>query len=247
MAAENQTFAWPNGARAALSFSFDDARHSQLEPGIPVLDSHGVRGTFYVSLGNVRARQADWHRAAERGHEIGNHSLRHACSGNFPFARENPLEDYCLDRMEAELLAANEAIEGLLGVRPQTFAYPCGQTFVGRGEALASYVPVVARHFVVGRRAFDEVHNHPLYCDLACATSLDLDCADLGRAMAQVEAAAADGGWLIFMSHDVGPHGRQTTRTEVLDALCRHAVSGGSGLWVDTAAAIGNYVRERQG
>lgn len=244
MAIDHQPFTWPGGARAAVSFSFDDARHSQLDPGIPVLDAHGVRGTFYVSLGNVRERQAEWHRAAESGHEIGNHSLRHACSGNFPFARNNPLEDYCLDRMEAELLAANEAIEGLLGVRPNTFAYPCGQTFVGRGEALASYVPVVARHFVVGRHAFDEVHNHPLYCDLAQATSLDLDCADLDHAMRLLEAAVQDGGWIIFMSHEVAPSGAQATRPDVLDALCRHVAEAANGLWADTVAAVGSYVRD---
>jgi hypothetical protein len=46
-----------------------------------------------------------------------------------------------------ELLAANETLEELLGVRPRTFAYPCGQRFVGAGENTRSYVPVVARHF----------------------------------------------------------------------------------------------------
>ena len=237
--ADPQPFAWPGGARAAVSFSFDDARSSQLERGIPILDAHGVRATFYVSLDNVRRREADWRRVAGGGHEIGNHSLHHPCSANFAWSREHALEDYCLDRMEAELLAANAAIEDLLGVRPRTFAYPCGQTFVGRGEATASYVPLVARHFVVGRHAFDEVHNHPLYCDLAQATSRDLDCADLGHAMRLLDAAVADGGWIIFMSHDVAPSGAQATRPDVLEALCRHVTDAANGLWVDTVEAVG--------
>ena len=212
MRIERQPFVWPGGARAAVSFSFDDARASQLDRGIPILDAHGVRATFYVSLDNVRARQAEWRRVAASGHEIGNHSLHHPCSANFPWSRAHALEDYCLDRMEAELLAANAAIEEMLRVRPQTFAYPCGQTFVGRGEGAASYVPLVARRFVVGRHAFDEVHN--------------------------------DGGWLVFMSHDVAPSGAQATRPDVLEALCRRVTDAASGLWVDKVAAVGGYIRD---
>jgi peptidoglycan/xylan/chitin deacetylase (PgdA/CDA1 family) len=237
-------FAWPEGKRAALSLSFDDARLSQADVGLPVLDRHGVRGTFYVTLRSVLERLDTWRAAVAAGHEIGNHSLRHACSGNFEFARQNPLEAYTLERMERELLEASDQIEQTLGVRPLTFAYPCGQTFVGRGESLKSYVPVVARHFVVGRRAFDEVHNHPVYCDLARATSLDLDCASLDEAMAMIERAAADGGWVIFMSHDVGEGGRQTTLTGVLDEVCRYATDPENGIWIDTVAAIGSYVRD---
>jgi len=241
-----EPFAWPGGARAAVSFSFDDARPSQLDVGLPILEARGVRATFYVSPGNMRARLARWRRVAERGHEIGNHSLHHPCSANFPWSRARALEDYSLDRMEAELLAANRAIEDLLGVRPQTFAYPCGQTHVGRGERLASYAPVVARHFAVGRTAFDEVHNHPLLCELALATSLELDRCDFHHAMQLVEDAAQDGGWLIFMSHDVGDGGRQVTRADVLDALCRTVTDEGNSLWVDTVATVGHYVREAQ-
>ena len=244
MRIERQPFVWPGGARAAVSFSFDDARASQLDRGIPILDAHGVRATFYVSLDNVRARQAEWRRVAASGHEIGNHSLHHPCSANFPWSRAHALEDYCLDRMEAELLAANAAIEEMLRVRPQTFAYPCGQTFGGRGEGAASYVPLVARRFVVGRHAFDEVHNDPLYCDLAQAASRDLDCADLTHAMRLLDAAVADGGWLIFMSHDVAPSGAQATRPDVLEALCRRVTDAASGLWVDKVAAVGGYIRD---
>jgi peptidoglycan/xylan/chitin deacetylase (PgdA/CDA1 family) len=239
-------FAWPYGKRAALSLSFDDARISQADVALPLLDRHNVKGTFYVTLRNALERLDAWRAAAGAGHEIGNHSLRHACSGNFDFARENPLESYTLERMERELLRANDEIEDALGVRPATFAYPCGQTFVGRGESLSSYVPVVARNFLVGRRAFDEVHNHPLYCDLARATSLDLDCASLDEAVAMIERAAADDGWVIFMSHDVGEGGRQTTLTGVLDEVCRYAADPANGIWLDTVAAVGSYVRDAQ-
>lgn len=239
-------FNWPDGKRMALSLSFDDARLSQADVAMPILDGPGVKGTFYVSMRNVALRLLRWRETVAHRHEVGNHSLLHACSGNFDFARANPLESYTLDRMERELLQAGEQIDETLGVRPTTFAYPCGQTFVGRGELQRSYVPIVARHFLVGRHAFNEVHNHPVYCDLAMATSLDLDCKTLDEAMAMIERAAADDGWLIFMSHDVGDGGRQTTLAGVLEEVCAYAADPANGIWIDTVANVGAYVKEHR-
>lgn len=48
--------------------------------------------------------------------------------------------------MEDEILRANTYIETKLGVTPRTFAYPCGQTTIGRRENAQSYVPVIAKH-----------------------------------------------------------------------------------------------------
>jgi peptidoglycan/xylan/chitin deacetylase (PgdA/CDA1 family) len=242
-----EPFEWPEGRRAALSLTFDDARPSQLERGLPVLDRCGVRATFYASIDPMAARLEEWRQVAEAGHEIGNHGLYHPCSGNFDFARDNPLESYTLERMEAELIEANDAIEELIGARPRTFAYPCGQDFVGTGRECRSYVPVVDRLFVVGRRAFDETHNHPLYCDLARATGMDSDCAEPAQLMALMQAAAEDGGWLLLFGHDVGEDGRQTTRIEALEALCRHAQDPANGIWVDTVLTVGQYVQSRRG
>jgi peptidoglycan/xylan/chitin deacetylase (PgdA/CDA1 family) len=245
---ETASFAWPDGQRAALSLSFDDARPSQLDRGIPLLDARGVRGTFYVSIGRLEERRAEWRAAAERGHEIANHSLTHPCSGNFSFARSHPLENYSLEQMERELLEASDAIERLVGTRPSTFAYPCGQAFVGRGEETRSYVPLVAKHFVVGRAGFNEIHNDPAFCDLAQATGMMMDDLPFEALRAMLDAAIAAGGWLILAGHDVGEGGRQTTIADALDALCRYATDDSRGVWVDTVAAIGQYIAAtRQG
>src|SRR5690606_234668 len=134
----------PGDARMALSLSFDDGRASQVDVGLDVFARHDARVTLYVVPSAVEARLDGWKRAVAAGHEIGNHSLTHSCSGNFPFAREKALEQHTLARMRAELVEANERIAALLGTTPRTFAYPCGQTFVGRGRDTRSYVPVVA-------------------------------------------------------------------------------------------------------
>lgn len=246
MAETSRAWTWPDGKRVALSLTFDDARPSQVDQGIPILDAHGVKATFYVSPARLSDRLEGWQAAVAAGHEIANHTLTHPCSANFAFARGNALEDMTLDQMEADILGANGTIERLLGVAPTTFAYPCGQTYVGRGTGVASYVPLVAAHFLAGRGAFNEAHNDPRYCDLAQLFGMAMDDVPFLYLKALLDHAIdGGGGWLVLFGHDVGPDGgRQVTRTDTLDALCQYAADAGSGIWVDTVEAVASYVRK---
>ena len=239
-----QPFVWPEGKRAALSLTFDDARASQVDAALPILEKHGVRATFYVSLENARLRLDEWRRVASAGHEIGNHTLSHPCSGNFPWSRHNALEDYTLTRMEEDIVSANLALQELLGVTPTTFAYPCGETSVGRGEEVVSCVPLVARLFLVGRGAFDTRCNDPAFCDLAQIGGCAADGAEFAHLKNLLDSATQEGGWLLLFSHEVGEEGRQTTRSDALDALCRHVQDPANGIWVDTVDAIGRYIHQ---
>lgn len=242
-----QKFRWPAGKRAAISLTFDDARLSQVDRGLSIFDSYAVRATFYVVPDSVEKRLAGWKEAVANGHEIGNHTVIHPCSGNFSWSRKKALENYTLKNMGRELDEANAAIERLLGVRPTTFAYPCGQKFVGRGRYVKSYVPLVAGRFVVGRGAFDEVGNDPAFCDLAQTTGIDLDGLDFEQAKRLVEQAAAEGRWLIFFGHEIGEAGRQTTMVSTLEALCQYAQEPANGLWIGTVETIGKYIlRQRR-
>ena len=241
------SWSWPEGKGGAVSLTFDDARLSQIDRGLSLLDAYDVKATFYVSAGNVASRLEGWREAAGAGHEIGNHTLNHPCSGNFAFARANALEDYTLERMEAELTGANDAIHHLLNVTPTTFAYPCGQTFVGRGEDVRSYVPLVAKHFVVGRGAFDESANDPVFCDLAQVAAMEADGKTFAQLRQLLDRAADEGRWLVLYGHEVGKADQhQTVSAAALENLCEYLQRSDSRLWVDTVAAVGEYIRSRR-
>lgn len=111
------SFTWPDGRCAAVSLSFDDARPSQANTGIPILDRYGVKATFYLSPNRVPERLAAWRAAAAGEHEMGNHTMTHPCSGNFAWSRTNALEEYTLERLEHELLDANAYIKTTLKPR----------------------------------------------------------------------------------------------------------------------------------
>ena len=235
---------WPEGKRVAVSLSFDDGRASQVDIGLDVINPTGVKVTFFVNPGSetFRSRLAGWKRVVASGHEIGSHSVNHPCTGNFPWSLHNALENYTLEQMSQQLDDANVQIEKFLGVHPVTFAYPCGQKFVGRGPTLKSYVPLIGRKFLVGRGYMDEYYNDPVFCDLAQASGIGFDDMDYIDMVKHISKAAQQGGWVIFAGHDIGQKGFQVTDTIALVALCKYMQDPANGVWVDTVKSIGEYV-----
>lgn len=237
------SFAWPERTRAAVTLSWDDARASQLDVGMPILNQSAVRATFYLNPAEAAAHAEDWRKAVLHGHEMGNHSRYHPCTGNHAFSRDHALETYTLAQIAEELRGCSDDIEGLTGLRPQTFAYPCGQTFVGRGLGVQSYVPVVAGQFLAGR-GYESGHpNDPAYCDLAQLNARRLDGLSFASARLLIDEALELGSWLIFAGHEIGTATRkQTTDARELSKLCRYLASHRSLLWVDTLEAVAGYV-----
>jgi peptidoglycan-N-acetylglucosamine deacetylase len=235
-------FGWfPGRAKGAVSVTFDDARASQLDRGVPVLDRHGVRATFYVLPLAVAKRPDDWKRAVATGHEIGNHTMTHPCSANHSSSRANPLEALTVEQLDHDIAAADDEIDALLGVRPRTFAYPCGQTAVGRGEHKASYVPIVARRFVAGRGYRSETANDPAVCDLALVDAFHADGMDAVALLELVDRAVEQERWTVLVCHEVGASGPLGIAEDALDALCR-GIAGNPRVWVAPVAEVAERI-----
>jgi peptidoglycan/xylan/chitin deacetylase (PgdA/CDA1 family) len=246
-AAEKKPFQWPAGKRLAISLTFDDARLSQPDVGLALLEKCGVKATFFVEPRNLEPRLEGWKKIVAAGHEIGNHSQTHPCTGNYAFSLSNALEDYTLERMAKDLDGGSADIERLLGVKPKTFAYPCGLKFVGRGRDVRSYVPLIAERYLVARGYLDEAANDPAFCDLAQAMGTGFDDMDFAGMKKLVDQAAKDGRWIIFVGHEIGSKGFQVTDTAALEELCKYAKDPANGVWIDTVENIGRYVQQQRG
>src|SRR5258708_28924157 len=100
--------AW-HGKKCAVVLTYDDALNVHLDNVIPLLDSLGLKATFYLSgyFPGSRQRIADWRKAAANGHELGNHTLYHPCIGNQPGREwvnsENDMSKYTVRRLEDEI------------------------------------------------------------------------------------------------------------------------------------------------
>ena len=239
-------FSWPEGKQAALSLSFDDARESQVLVGTNLLDQYGIKATFFVNPGGVEKQLEGWKKAVASGHEIGNHTLTHPCMENFSWSRDNALEDHTLKAMRKEMVDCNKRIEELLHVNAEVFAYPCGQKFVGRGVHTKSYVPLVAKLFLLGRGWMDEGPNDPLYCNFAQLTGVEMDGKTFDQILPLLEQAKKNGQWLVLAGHEMGDAGEQTTRLSMLKQLAEYVQNPANGFWTAPMGTVAKYLQDQK-
>ena len=76
--ATQKPFAWPGGAKAAVSLTYDDAVPVHYQKVGPLLSKHGLGATFYLTVQYLESPR-EWRKLSKRGHELGNHTLFHAC------------------------------------------------------------------------------------------------------------------------------------------------------------------------
>lgn len=242
-------FPWPGGSRGAVTLTFDDGMQSQLATAMPILENYGLRGTFYVNpTPEFLAQGERWAAAHGRGHEVGNHTVSHPCSQNFAFISQNgrtPLESLTLVDIEAEIVETRRLLEQMIpGLGPVSFAYPCYQPFVGRGDSRQSYVPVVARHCVAGRGR-GETPNDPFACDTAYLWSFPCERMTGAQLVGLVEEALALGRWTILTFHGIH-EGHLAVADRDLDMLCAHLARRSAAIWTPTVAEGAQLVQEVQ-
>ena len=241
-----QNFDWPDGKRAAISLSFDDARVSHPKVGKDLFRRLGMPVTYYVLPGPVVQHLEDWKAIVADGHEIGNHTIYHPCTGNFTWSRNKALENYSLASMRQELLAANQQIQELLGVTPVSFAYTCGNTFVGRGSDNQSYVPLIAELFESGRGWMNEAANDPGFADLALLQGIEMDGKDFAEIKPLIDQAIENGSWLLLGGHEIGEDGHQTTRIQMLEELAAYVKSRASEIWIAPVGEVAAHLKAKR-
>ncbi|MBL7750047.1 MAG: polysaccharide deacetylase family protein, partial [Chitinophagaceae bacterium] len=62
------------GKKCAVVITYDDAIDQHLDNALPLLDSLGLKATFYVTAfsPSVQTRMEEWRAMAAKGHELGN-------------------------------------------------------------------------------------------------------------------------------------------------------------------------------
>ncbi len=220
--------AWPGGARAAVSLTYDDALPSQLKHAVPVLERQGLRATFFLS-GKRLSAFAELTRA---GHELGAHTVTHPCDAE--------LARLSLDQMAAELEASIAQVHALGQAGTLTFAYPCGQTRVVGG---ASYVPEVRRRFRAARGVSPEIAE-PGSLDLALVPAFfPATSSDGEDVIAFIERARQRGGWAVVGVHGVSAEGEYLQLSQPAhDRVVAYLAQRQDSLWTAPFGAVADVV-----
>ena len=240
-------FAWPEGRKAAVSLAYDDALDSQLDTAIPALDRHGLKGSFYLILSaeTVRTRLADWRAAAANGHELGNHSLFHQCSGKGPerswVAPQRNLDTTTVAQMRDQVELASTMLQAIDGRSARTYTAPCGEVAAMDGSYLGAVSPLFVGIKLVGGAVVDDmVTLDPAAVPVAAPVGMSG-----AQLIALVEEAGRKGTMANFTFHGIGGDHLQVSaqaHEELLAYLAKHR----DDYWTAPFVDIMGWVRQQQ-
>lgn len=206
--ATQKPFAWPGGAKAAVSLTYDDAVPVHYQKVGPLLSKHGLGATFYLTVQYLESPR-EWRKLSKRGHELGNHTLFHAC-------RQDPeqrytwlddhydLQDYSEGRLRDELAVTNKVIDLIDGGEPRTYGNTCNHVTIGKGDEERSMEPVLRELFVASRGEIASRVITPGNLDFHQLGHFKADGKSFEELKPHIDSAIEKGGWVIFMVHGVG-------------------------------------------
>jgi sialate O-acetylesterase len=148
------------GKKCAVVVTYDDAIDQHLDNAIPVLDSLGLKATFYLTAfsTSIQKRLNEWKKLADKGYELGNHTLFHPCLGGKGREWVKPEYDmskYSVQRMIDETRMANLFLRSLDGKTKRTFAFTCGDMKIGD----SSFINAMKDDFVAARATRNQMHK----------------------------------------------------------------------------------------
>jgi peptidoglycan-N-acetylglucosamine deacetylase len=195
--------AW-NGKKCAVVLTYDDAIDQHLDNAVPVLDSLGLKATFYLTAfsSSMQKRLNDWKKLVNKGHELGNHTLFHPCIGG-PGRNwvkpEYDMRTYTVQQMIDETRMTNLFLKSLDGKKQRTFAFTCGDMKIGD----SSFINGMKDDFVAARGVRSQM-NKINEVDL-----LNVDCYGVnGETGAQLiewaKKAMETNSLLVILFHGVG-------------------------------------------
>jgi peptidoglycan/xylan/chitin deacetylase (PgdA/CDA1 family) len=226
---------WPDGAKAAVVLTYDDALDSQLDHAVPVLDAAGFKATFFLT-GLKPAAVERWRAAAAEGHELGNHTVLHACPPSGPSAdRSHSSDAYTTASMLKEIEEQNVFLTSLDGKPTHGFASPCGQTLAGGHDYLEALRAAKLVTYVRG------VYTSPddLRADVGRMDPMHMPSRGFPEGVTGTQLiefakeAEAGGGMAVYLFHGVGGDYLQVSDSAHRELIAWLAAHRGE-VWVTT-------------
>ena len=226
---------------AAVSITLDDNLRNQEDVAVPLLNSYGIRATFFVIPGltpetNEEAAKKSpgewggisWPQLRElsaQGHEIASHTWTHEPVITTTNGKRVDMEPAKLD---AQLAKACAAITEKIGVAPFTFASP--------GNAIDDVVRAAVRKY------------HPVlrdHCERFGDWPPTSKRFSTEQANAMVDRYLAQGKALVWMVHALTDGYNAQSGPEVFGNHLKYLKSREDVLWLDTLAHVSRYTLER--
>lgn len=234
------------GKKCAVVLTYDDAINQQLDNAVPVLDSLGLKATFYVTAfsQSVQTRLSEWKKLAQKGHELGNHTLYHPCVGGTGrewVGKEYDLKNYTVKRMTDEIRMTNLFLQSLDGKTKRTFAFTCGDMKIG--DSL--FIDGLKNDFVAARAVRNEMHQ------LNEVNLYNVDCYLVNGHTAEemeewVKKAQATNSLLVILFHGVGGGNNLNVAVSEHRAFLKYLKQNEKDIWIAPMIDVAQYVKDNK-
>ncbi|HET6724092.1 MAG TPA: polysaccharide deacetylase family protein [Chitinophagaceae bacterium] len=235
-----------NGKKCAVVITYDDAIDQHLDNAIPVLDSLDLKATFYVTAfsQSMQARLNDWKKLAIKGHELGNHTLYHPCTGGKGREWVKPeydMNNYTVKRMVDETRMTNLFLQALDGKTKRTFAFTCGDMKIGD----SSFINAMKNDFVAARAVRNQMKK------IQEIDLLNLDCyminGETGTEMiGWVRKAVETNSLLVILFHGVGGGNALNVSLPAHREFLQYLKKNEKDIWIAPMLDVAEYIRASQ-
>ena len=238
-----QKAAW-NGKKCAVILTYDDAISQQLDNAVPTLDSLKLKATFYITAYFGRDRMNDWKKVAEKGYELGNHTLFHPCVGGKGREWVKPeydLNNYTVQRMVDETRMTNVFLHELDGKTKRTFAFTCGDMKIHD----TSFIELMKNDFVAARAVRSQMHT------IDKVDLLNVDCYMVNSNTADqmiewVKKAEETNSLLVILFHGVGGGNSLNVAVPEHSKFLHYLKKNQKDIWIPTMIEAAEYIKSYQ-
>ena len=235
-----------NGKKCAVVLTYDDAINEHLDNAIPLLDSLGLKATFYITAfsQSMQTRMNDWKKLVAKGHELGNHTLYHPCIGGKGREWVKPeydMNNYTVKRMVDETRMTNLFLQALDGKSKRTFAFTCGDMKIGD----SSFIYAMKDDFVAARAVRAQMHK------INEIDLLNVDCymvnGETGAQMIEwVKKAAETNSFLVILFHGVGGGNALNVSISAHREFLQYLKKNEKDIWIAPMLAAAEFIKTSQ-
>jgi len=234
------------GKKAAVVLTYDDAINQHLDNAIPVLDSLGLKATFYITgfSASMQSRLNDWKKIATNGHELGNHTLYHPCTGGPGrewVSPDHDLNNYTITRIVEEIKATNVLLQSMDGKTRRTFAFTCADTKV-RDSSFAGLIKnefVAMRNVRASMHRIDEVNTDDVDCYMVNGETA-------GQMIDWVKKAVETNSLLVILFHGVGGGNGLDVSIPAHRQFLDYLKQNEKDIWVAPMIEVADHVKDWQ-
>ncbi len=242
-------FSFPQGRRAAISLTYDDALPVHHEEVSPALEAHGLRGTFYTPINSNLVDDPDaWRRVAGAGHELGNHTIFHPCRKRYDGTMDwlddgHDLRRYTLERWQREVGLANRILALIDRRTIRSFGNTCHHTTVGPDEHAQPIEPHILKFFSAARGPVTQQVINPQAANLESLGCFSADGRSFDQIRPEIDRAIEQRGWIIYCAHGIGRDSHLIWDAEEHELTLEYLRDRSADLWAAPLTDVAEHIQ----